>query len=312
LKPSGTITAANEREGIVTAANMREGVVTAAFGRHYEVTRADGRVVSGIPRGKKSLYACGDRVTLGPLHDNEAQILAHAPRTSLLYRSDQWKEKIIAANATQIVLVVATEPPFSTELISRALVAAAHQKLRPLIVLNKCDLTDVLPAARAQLAPFAALEIPVIELSALADVAPLRPWLAGQMTVLLGQSGMGKSTLINALIPDAGAATREISTALDSGKHTTTHARLYAFENGALIDSPGLQAFGLAHLTRGEIELGFAEFVPLLGHCRFRDCKHGNEPGCAIKEAIAAGALDAQRLAHFVAIASEGDRARRF
>lgn len=296
----------------LSAPQTHEGVITAAFGRHYEVTLADGRSVNGIPRGKKSLYACGDRVTLGPLHDSEAPLLAHAPRTSLLYRSDQWKEKIIAANATQIVLVVATEPAFSTELIARALVAAAHQKLRPLIVLNKCDLAPALPAARALLAPYARLGMPVVELSALADAAPLAPWLDGQISVLVGQSGMGKSTLVNALIPAAGAATREISTALDSGKHTTTHARLYALASGALIDSPGLQEFGLAHLTRGEIELGFAEFASLLGQCRFRDCKHENEPGCAIKEACAAGAIDARRLAQFVAIANEGDRAKAF
>jgi ribosome biogenesis GTPase len=293
---------------------MLTGIITAAFGRHYEVTLADGRVVNGIPRGKKSPYACGDRVEIGPLHDSEAQILKHAPRTSLLYRSDQWKQKMIAANATQIVLVVATEPGFSDELISRALVAARHEHMRAIIVLNKSDLAAALPAARAQLAPYAAIGVPVVELSALNDAAALRPWLAGQVSVLVGQSGMGKSTLANALIPDAAAATREISTALDSGKHTTTHARLYALPDGQgeLIDSPGLQEFGLAHLTRGEIELGFAEFLPHLGHCRFRDCRHENEPDCAIKAAIAAGRIDPRRLAHFIVIAGEGDRTRTF
>jgi ribosome biogenesis GTPase len=289
------------------------GTITAAFGRHYEITLQDGRVVNGIPRGKKSPYACGDQVTLGPLHDSEAQILAHAERSSLLYRSDQWKEKLIAANATQVVLVVATEPAFSAELVSRCLVAATHEKLRAVIVLNKCDLADHLATSRAQLAPYVALGTPVVELSALTDATPLKPWLSDQVSVLVGQSGMGKSTLVNALVPDAGAATREISTALDTGKHTTTHARMYVLPaGGKLIDSPGLQEFGLAHLTRGEIELGFAEFVPHLGQCRFRDCKHGNEPDCAIKTAIARGEIDARRLAHFVTIANEGDRAKSF
>jgi ribosome biogenesis GTPase len=147
----------------------------------------------------------------------------------------------------------------------------------------------------------------------LQDASALAPWLAGQVSVLVGQSGMGKSTLTNELIPGAAAATREISTALDSGKHTTTHARLYRLPGGGeLIDSPGLQEFGLAHLTRGEIELGFAEFVDHLGRCRFRDCRHENEPDCAIKAAVAAGKIDARRLAHFVTIANEGERARQF
>jgi ribosome biogenesis GTPase len=290
------------------------GRIVAAFGRHYEVVLDDGRIVNGIPRGKKSPFACGDRVSLGPLHDGAGPILGHAPRSSLLYRSDQWKQKMIAANATQIVLVVATEPGFSDELISRALVAARHEHMRAVIVLNKCDLTAALPTARAQLAPYAAIGVPVVELSALNDAAALAPWLAGQVSVLVGQSGMGKSTLTNALVPGAAAATREISTALDSGKHTTTHARLYALPtgDGELIDSPGLQEFGLAHLTRGEIELGFAEFVEHLGHCRFRDCRHENEPDCAIKAAVAAGKIDARRLAHFVTIANEGERAKQF
>ena len=284
------------------------GTVTAAFGRHYEIALDDGRCINGIPRGKKSPYACGDRVSLGPLHDSEAQILAHAARSSLLFRSDAWKQKLIAANATQIVLVVATEPGFSDELISRACVAALHEGMRVVIVLNKADLADRLPAARAQLAPFvaafASMGLPVVELCARDDVTPLAPWLAGQLSVLVGQSGMGKSTITNTLVPEAMAATREISTALDSGKHTTTHARLYRLpgSDSALIDSPGLQEFGLAHLSFGEIEHGFPEFRPRVAHCRFRDCHHRNEPDCAVKQAVAAGQIDRRRYAHFLAI----------
>jgi ribosome biogenesis GTPase len=118
--------------------------------------------------------------------------------------------------------------------------------------------------------------------------------------VLVGQSGMGKSTLINALLPEAQAATREISSALDSGKHTTTHARLYRLDNeSSLIDCPGVQAFGLHHLSFGGIEEGFIEFAPYRGQCRFHDCHHLHEPGCAIRSAVEAGKIDARRLELF-------------
>ncbi|HEX8988995.1 MAG TPA: ribosome small subunit-dependent GTPase A [Rhodocyclaceae bacterium] len=277
--------------------------MTAAFGRHYEVASDDGRVWQATPRAKRSIYACGDRVALEPAAAGQARILEFLPRSSLLYRSDEWKQKLIAANATQVVLVVACEPAFSDELLSRALVAAEHDGLRALIVLNKCDLADRLPAARAQLAPFAALGYPVLELCARRDASPLLPHLGGQLSVLVGQSGMGKSTLINALIPGAAAATREISVALDSGKHTTTHARLYRLApDGEVIDSPGLQEFGLAHLTFGEIEQGFPEFRDTLGRCRFHDCRHRAEPDCAVKALVASGAVAARRYEHFLAI----------
>lgn len=272
------------------------GLIVAAFGRHYEIEQADGSRITGYPRGKKSPYACGDRVELEHTNAQQAQIIRNQPRTSLLYRSDAFRQKLIVANATQLVLVVATEPSFSDELLTRALVAAESEGLRSLIVLNKIDLTAQLDEARQRLAPLAALGYPVIELSALDHAHPLRPWLTDQISVLVGQSGMGKSTLINALIPEAAAVTREISAALDSGKHTTTYARRYALDaTSALIDSPGLQEFGLAHLSRGSIEQGFIEFRPHLSHCRFRDCYHHNEPGCAIRAAVELGQITARR-----------------
>lgn len=268
----------------------------AAFGRHYDIELTGGGRATGYPRGKKSIYACGDRVEL----TDDGQIASHATRTSLLFRSDAFRQKLIAANATQLILVVATEPSFSDDLLSRALVAAEHEGLRSLIALNKCDLSEALPGARKLLEPFASLGYRIVELSARNDIAPLLPLLVGQVSVLVGQSGMGKSTLTNAIVPAALAATREISSALDSGKHTTTCTRFYSTANGAaLIDSPGLQEFGLAHLSPSEIEYGFVEFRPFLGQCRFRDCRHVSEPGCAIKAAAADGRIHPRRLEHF-------------
>ena len=273
-----------------------EGTVVAAHGRHYLIELADGSTLPCFPRGKKSELACGDRVQLERSGEAQGVIDTILPRSSLLYRSNEFRQKLIAANVTLVVIVVATEPSFSDELVTRCLIAAESQDIEALIVLNKCDLIERLPEAEAALSPFARLGYSILHLSALGEVDALRTQLAGQTSVLVGQSGMGKSTLVNALVPTAGARTREISEALDSGRHTTTHATLYRLPDGAaLIDSPGLQEFGLHHLSRSELEHGFREYRAWQGHCRFRNCRHDREPGCAIREAVEAGDVDASR-----------------
>ncbi len=293
------------------------GTIVAAFGRHYEVDTAAGRLQC-YPRGKKSSYACGDEVDVLRGGDGQGVIEVLHPRRNLLWRSDAFREKLIAANLSHIVIVVATEPGFSDLLVSRCIAAAESQGITPLIVLNKADLSARLPAARAQLAPFRALGYEVLEVSALQGAEALRARLGGLHAIFVGQSGMGKSTLTNALIPEANAATREISDALDSGKHTTTFARLYALGEasdkpspGWLIDSPGLQVFGLAHLSADDLAEAFIDFRPFLGQCRFRDCRHDSEPGCALLAAVAAGQINARRWEHFRAIRHEIAEARR-
>ena len=277
-----------------------EGRVIAAHGRQYVVELADGSLLSCFPRGKKSDVACGDRVDIERTSSDQGVIEAIQPRTSLLYRSNEYKQKLIAANVDQLVIVVATEPAFSDDLITRALLAAESEEIEALIVLNKCDLTDKIGAARERLTMFSKLGYRIVELSALKHAEDLRPELSGVTSVLVGQSGMGKSTLVNALVPEANAATREISQALDSGKHTTTHATLYHLDaESQLIDSPGLQEFGLGHLDRQEIEYAFREFRPWLGQCRFRDCHHNREPDCALIAAVKAGEIDERRFAAY-------------
>lgn len=281
------------------------GRVVAAHGKRYQVELDDGRLLGCVTRGKRTGVACGDRVQVQLTGRDEGVIESIAPRSSLLYRSDVHRQKILAANVTQVILVVAAVPTFYEELINRALVAAEAANLRSLIVLNKADLPET-EAARARLRLYAELGYPLVELSAKRDVSPLVPHLVGQVSILVGQSGMGKSTLVNALVPGARAPTGEVSQALDSGRHTTTHATLYHLDaHSDLIDSPGLQAFGLHHLTPEALAQAFVEFRPHLGRCRFHNCRHRVEPGCAVLAAASQGAIDARRLAAYHDILDE-------
>lgn len=286
--------------------------IIAAHGRHY-VAEKNGELIHSVTRGKKGQIAVGDNVIITPAAKGQAVIESVMPRQTLLFRSDQFKSKLLAANVTQIFIVVATEPYFSDDLVSRALVAAEAAHIPVRILLNKTDITTALPRARERLLPYLSLGYPLDEIAATA--APdasrriLMPLAENQTTILIGQSGMGKSSIVNILAPGADIATREISIALNSGKHTTTFTRLYPVSpHTALIDSPGFQEFGLYHLDKTALEQAFREFSPCLGHCRFHNCRHLGEPGCAILQAVEKGQIAAMRHRLYAQLLHESTR----
>lgn len=286
------------------------GQVVASFGRRYRVELTDGTLVECSTRGKRSDIACGDLVTVQHSGDNSGVIETIAPRTTLLYRSDAHRQKLIAANVTQVAIVIAAVPSYYDDLISRCLAACEHAGIAPLIVLNKMDLPQS-KAAWEVLAVYRDLGYRVIGITAKQDITPLRLLFENHTSVLVGQSGMGKSTVVNNLVPAAMMRVAETSLALDSGKHTTTGARLLHINSHThLIDSPGLQSFGLHHLTTEDTAHAFTEFRAWLGQCRFRDCTHRMEPGCAIERACTEGRIAVTRLASYRTLVEERLRAQ--
>lgn len=288
------------------------GLVVATFRRHFAVQADDGSVIECVLKGRSLPVAVGDRVEFSHVAGGGA-IESVAERSNLVYRSDAFKEKLLAANVTQIAGVTAPDLSLDMELVHRWMIAAESAGCRFVLFANKSDLPDF-GVLRERLAPIAALGYPVIDLSAKEAAAPALPWLAGQRTVLVGQSGMGKSTLINALLPDAAVRTTDVSESLRTGRHTTTSTTLYplpALGDGTwIVDSPGMKVFGLAHLAAGRIADAFVEMRPFIGHCRFRDCRHAEEPGCALTAAVDAGHIAPHRLALLHALEREVRSAR--
>lgn len=284
---------------------LQQGLVVAAYGKRYEVELADKSKISCVTRGKRTDLACGDKVSIKLTDKSEGVVEKCLERASILYRSSAIKSKIIATNVSQIIIVLATQPSFYEALLNRCLVAAEAAKIKPLIVLNKCDLADA-DDAKNKLKLYQDLGYEVLHLSAKQDITSLQPYLKNHQSVLVGQSGMGKSTIINTLLPGQNVRTQVMSEALDSGKHTTTATHLYHIDaDSSLIDSPGLQEFGLNHLSQTDLELAFIEFRPYLGKCRFNNCTHTHEPDCAVANAVAARKISATRLKFYQELSIE-------
>lgn len=283
------------------AAEQLQGLVLANLGQTLIVETEAGEQKHCHSRQNLGSLVAGDRVVFSLLtHDlSRGVILAKQARNSLLYRPDKYKQrKEIAANLTQLIIVVACLPEFVSFYLDQYLVVAENFGIKPVIILNKIDLLSQAAESAKIEACLAYYEhtlgYPLFRCSALdsKNVARLAPVFAGQTSVIMGLSGVGKSSLLNALLGEELAATGKISDANQKGKHTTTMAQLYHLpSSGDLIDSPGIREFGIWQLTREEIFRGFIEFRHALGHCRFRNCQHEQEPGCAVRVLLAESKL---------------------
>lgn len=292
--------------------SRERGLVTASRRRHYAVRLDTGETVECVLKGRNTTLACGDWVHVARAAGG-GSIESVDPRATLFYRSDAFNEKLIAANVTQVIGVVAPDIAVDEELVNRWIIGAEAQGCRFVLAANKSDQPGFAEFL-ARLQPIAALGYAVVPLSAQRDVAPLLPLLHGQRTVLIGQSGMGKTTILNTVAPHVQAKTATISEALSTGRHTTSQSTLYplpeAEGGGWIVDSPGLKVFGLAHVAPETIADAFVEIRPLLGNCRFRDCRHDREPGCAVWAAVDAGKVAPHRVALLHQLVRESSAAR--
>ena len=285
---------ADDNELTLKSDNAQTGLVITRYGQRLLVEAQSGELYQCTGRRNIELSVAGDQVIFQTTDNNEGVVTALLKRDNSLTRS----QKLIAANIDELWLVVAIEPHYQFELIDRYLVVAENAGLPINIVVNKIELSDNFDQVKHDFSLYesAGYSVHYLSVKAQTNVAEFKAQLKHKAHIFLGQSGVGKSSLINELIPDLNLRVNEISTKSKLGKHTTTNTTLYHIPSGGdLIDSPGIREFQLDDLTDKEILSGFKEFKPFIGECKFRNCAHINEPKCAIKTAVEDGAINPKR-----------------
>jgi ribosome biogenesis GTPase len=274
--------------------------VVAAYGRRGELATPDGRRLPCLAPSRSLRFVCGDHVTWQPGGNDEALVVAIAPRRGLLERQPDrvGRPEPVAANLTHVLVLLAPEPPPDFELADRYLAAAVLIGAEAAIGWNK---TDVAPALPAELAAYAQAGHPILPLAARSGqgLDALRAWIGAGVALVVGQSGVGKSSLQNSLVPEAAGVTGALSTSTGEGRHTTTATRMFPLGAGWLADTPGVRDFAPAIPDPRDVASGFRELAALAQGCRFPDCRHTGEPGCAVKAALAAGQVTERRYASY-------------
>lgn len=309
--------ARNEADVAADLDEPQHGTVVAHYGQKVEIEAADGIRQRCHFRANLMHMVVGDHVLWQPAKGpGDGVVVALSERTTVLKRPDYYgRLKPVAANINQLCITFAPSPVPSSQLIDRYLVAAELAGLEPLLLLNKADaIGEQQEALDNLLHMYRALGYACLTASALTaqGLGPLKAALAGKTSVFVGQSGVGKSSLVNALLPGAQLSTAPVSAGSGLGQHTTTTAQLFHLpDGGRLIDSPGIREFGLWHIGSDELVQGYRELRQLAGACRFRNCSHQHEPGCAWLAAVANGTVHAERLENFFRIAESLDDSKR-
>lgn len=281
----------------------QNGRVVAHFGKHWAVESTDGKIFQCVASRRNPQPCVGDWVHWQPTGGNQGRIVEILPRTTLLTRpAKSGKTRPVAANIDQVFIVIAPQPRFDLLLVDQFLVVCENHAIRPFILMNKSDQVADRSLLEEQLKPYQAL-YPVLWVSARTGdgVPEFIKTLRHRTSILAGQSGVGKSSLLRRLIPDQDIRVGELSQGMQRGKHTTTTAMLFHLPGGGdLIDTPGVMVFGLAGIDERQLAQGYKEFRPWIKQCRFNDCKHVDDLGCAVREAVQQGKIDRGRYQRYL------------